>query len=75
MERLRYADGAYPPPCFTCPARTYIGGEYYCNPDTLNDPSIILEVARYRPDRCPNRPRSDGGQASPTVLLRRVLGK
>jgi hypothetical protein len=75
VERLGYADGAYPPPCFTCPARTYVGGEYYCNTDALDDPAVTLEVARYRPIRCPNKTDSGKEQVFPGALLRKVLGK
>ena len=75
MERLRGDGTAYPTACFTCPARTYLGGEYYCDPSKLDDPSIILKVARYRPDKCPLNAQPEESQASATILLRKMLRK
>lgn len=75
MERLRSDETAYPTACFTCPARTYLGGEYFCDTNKLDDPTIILNVARYRSDKCPQKSKPEESCVSATILLRKMLGK
>ena len=75
MEQLRYFNGAYPPACFTCPARTFSDGGYFCDPARLDDKSVILSVARHRPDKCPNGVKTGTRETSSEILLRKLLGK
>lgn len=72
LERI--GDGIkFPPACFLCPARTYTEGGYYCDTGKLDQPDSRLNVAHYRPDRCPNKPEATGNSFSVQVLLRKTL--
>lgn len=75
MERLSAADGSFPQACFTCSARVYIEGGYSCDPDKLDDKSLWLNVARYRPVKCPKKVNEGHDGFSPQTLLRKILGK
>lgn len=75
MERLSDTDGNFPQACFTCPARIYIEGRYCCDPDKLDDKSVWLDVARYRPVKCPKNVNETDRRLSPETLLRKILGK
>ncbi len=73
MERLKDAGRAYPTACFTCAARVYLGGEYFCNPEKLDDRSIIKNVARYRAQKCPKDKEPIGSSMSAEITLRKLL--
>ncbi len=75
MERLGYRDHSFPPACFTCPARIYAEGEYYCDPGRLDDGSLALDIARYRSSGCPDKAKSVKLQTSSEIILRKVLRK
>lgn len=75
MERLRCHEKAFPPACFTCPARVYAEGEYYCDPGKLDDRALFLNVARYRSSGCPRKDEALETQIPPEIILRRVLRK
>ena len=74
MERLSGPNGAFPKACFACSARIYIDGGYSCDPGKLDDKSVRLDVARYRPLGCPDN-TDETGNISPETLLRKILGK
>ena len=75
MERLRYHDGPYPHVCLTCPARTYISGEYFCDMSRLDDESRHLRVARYKPAECRKSYEPVPREFSPETILRKMLRK
>lgn len=75
MERLGYHDRNFPPACFTCPARIYIEGEYYCDLGKLDDRTMFLNIARYRSSGCPKKDEMSETQIPPEILLRKVLRK
>ena len=76
MERLSDLDGAFPQACFACPARIYIDGGYSCNPEMFDDKSERLDVARYRPIKCPKNVQETRNDAlSAETLLRKILRK
>jgi len=75
VERLPDIGGAFPQECFTCPARTYIDEEYFCDPSKFDDSSVTLDVARYRPDGCRSNGKEANHQISPEILLRKILGR
>ena len=75
MERLSDLDGHFPRTCFTCPARVFVSGSYCCDTSKLDGKSLILNVARYRPESCPNDAEEIGDNISPEIILRKILGK
>jgi hypothetical protein len=74
VERLSDINGAFPQACFACSARIYIDGGYCCDPGKLDDKSVKLNVARYRPLGCPSS-IDETGNISAEILLRKILGK
>ena len=75
MERIQYSDGFLPQACFMCPARVCIGGENWCDKGRLNDKSLNIKVARYKPNSCSKSTSDTEGSESPEILLRQILGK
>jgi len=74
VERLGYSDRSFPTYCFTCPARVYADGEYYCDPGKLDDRTMFLDIARYRSGGCPKKDKTEIS-VLPEILLRKVLRK
>ncbi len=75
MERLGGDGKLFPSACFTCPARTYVGGNYFCDAAVLDNPNLIIPVGRFRPDKCPSKVEPKNGQFPPEILLRKMLGR
>ena len=73
MERRRVSTSGQ---CFLCPARIFIAseGSYFCDPAKLDDKSVVRNIAKYRPEACPNNIKP-GPSGSPEMILRRILGK
>ncbi len=74
MERLRKVNISNSA-CFTCPARVYLEGEYFCDPIRLDHKSVVLNIAKFRPDSCPYDVNPADTQISPELLLRKILRK
>jgi hypothetical protein len=75
VERLS-GDGTFPQECFACSARIFIEGGYSCDPNRLDDKSLRLNIARYRPVKCPKGITEARSEAlSAETILRKLLGK
>jgi hypothetical protein len=75
LERLTCNGILFPQVCFTCPAKVFIDGGYWCDPGKLDGKSSRLSVARYRPDKCSKSGGENSNSASAELLLRKILGK
>ena len=73
MERLSDIGGAFPQACLFCSARVFVDGGYDCDPSLLDDKSLPLNVARYRPSTCPRDINKLNVQTEARTLLRRIL--